>query len=223
MADTMNYDQLVAAVQAYLENTFPQTIGTTSMTSTEQINRFILEAERRIFNSVQIPNLRKNVTGCCAQGNPYLTAPDDWLANYSLAVIDSDGLYTYLINKDVSFIRESYPDPTDYAAPKFYAVFDDNTYIIGPTPDARYDMELHYFYYPESIVDAETSWLGTYHSPALLHGTLLEAAIFMKEEVDVIANYQKRYDDALMELKQLGDAKNRQDNYRTTQVRYPVV
>ncbi|MFZ9615165.1 MAG: phage adaptor protein [Fluviibacter sp.] len=218
----MNYTQLAAAIRAYTENDFPDTIGTGGLSSDEQIDTFIREAEQRVFNRVQLLDLRKNVTGSCTAGNKYLSVPTDWLANFSLAVIDSNGNYEYLLNKDVSFIRQSFPNPTDTGLPYCYAYFDQNSYILGPTPDDNYAVELHYFYYPESIVDAGTSWLGDNFDSVLLYGSLLEAYTFMKGEADVIAEYQKRYDEALSMLKALGEGKNRQDMYRTQQVRYPV-
>jgi hypothetical protein len=226
----MNYAALFDAIKGYVENDFPNTTWTApdgtsqdTFTSTEQINTFIQEAEQRIYNSVQLLDLRKNVTGNATQYNKYLTVPSDWLANFSLAAIDpATGAYTYLLNKDVNYIREAFPIPTSYGTPTHYAMFDQNSYILGPTPDANYAMELHYFYYPQSIVTAGTSWLGDNFDSILLYGSLLEAYTFMKGEQDVIAMYQKRYDDAMALLKELGEGKNRQDMYRTQQVRYPV-
>jgi hypothetical protein len=225
----MNYAQLFEAIKGYVENDFPNTswtdsagTGTVTFTSTEQINTFIVNAEERIFNAVQLLDLRKNVTGNCTAGNKYLSVPTDWLANFSLAVIDGDGNYEYLLNKDVSYIRQAFPNPNDEGLPSHYAYFDENSYILGPTPDDDYEVELHYFYYPPSITTASTSWLGDNFESVLLYGSLLEAYTFMKGEQDVIAGYQKRYDEALNLLKQLGEGKNRQDMYRTEQVRYPV-
>jgi len=225
----MNYAELFETIKGYVENDFPNTSwtgsdgsSTVTLTSTEQINTFIQEAEQRIFNAVQLLDLRKNVTGNMTAGNKYLAVPTDWLANFSMAVIDDTGRYEYLLNKDVSFIRQSFPNPNDEGIPTHYAYFDENSYILGPTPDENYAVELHYFYYPDSIVTAGTSWLGDNFDSVLLYGSLLEAYTFMKGESDVIAGYQKRYDEALGMLKQLGEGKNRQDMYRTTQVRYPV-
>lgn len=225
----MNYAQLFETIKGYVENDFPNTswVGpdgsnTVTLTSTEQIDTFIREAEQRIFNTVQLLDLRKNVTGNTTMGNKYLSVPSDWLANFSLAVIKPSGEYEYLLNKDVSFIRQSFPNPNDTGVPEFYAYFDKDSFILGPTPDQSYDVELHYFYYPPSIVDAGTSWLGDNFDSALLYGALLEAYTFMKGEADVMAEYQKRYDGAMAMLKQLGEGKNRQDQYRTLQVRYPV-
>jgi hypothetical protein len=210
----MNYTQLVNEIQSYTENTF----------QTADIDTFITQAEQRIYNSVQLPALRKNVTGNLTAGNKYLAMPSDWLSTFSLAVINANNEYLYLLNKDVNFIRQSFPD-TDaefYGQPQYYAVFDNNTFIVGPTPDASYNAELHYFYYPESITTAGTSWVGDNFSSVLLYGSLLEAYTYMKGEADVMAEYQKRYDDAMQLLIQLGDGKNRQDAYRSGQVRVPV-
>ena len=211
---SLNYAQLVVQIQDYTENTF----------TTTDINNFIRQAEQRIYNTVQLPALRRNVTGTLSIGNKYLAMPTDWLSTFSLAVINTANEYSYLLNKDVNFIRQSFPDTdTDfYGEPQYYAVFDNATFIVGPTPDANYSAELHYFYYPESIVTAGTSWVGTNFSSALLYGSLLEAYTYMKGEKDVLDNYRNRYDEAMLLLKQLGDGKNRQDSYRSGQVRYPV-
>jgi len=208
----MNYAQLVAEIESYTENQF----------QVADINTFIDQAEQRIYNTVQLPALRKNVTGTTTAGNKYLTCPPNWLATFSLAVIDADDNYSYLLNKDVNFIRAAYPSPTSTSIPEYYALFDQDTFILGPTPDDNYAMELHYFYYPDSIVTAGTSWLGDNFDSALLYGALLEAYTYMKGEADVLAGYQKRYDEAMALLKQLGDGKNRQDAYRSGQVRVPV-
>jgi hypothetical protein len=226
----MNYTTLFDTIQGYVENEFPDTTvndssgsGTSTFTSKEQIDTFIKEAEQRIYNSVQILALRKNVTGQVTAGNRYLSTPSDWLANFSLAAIDPvTGGYEYLLNKDVNYIREAFPFPATSGKPTHYAYFDEDSYILGPTPDADYVMELHYFYYPQSIVDAGTSWLGDNFDSVLLYGSLLEAYTFMKGETDVIQNYTARYNEALALLKQLGEGKNRQDMYRTQQARVPV-
>ena len=212
----MNYTQLVAEIQNYTENQF----------TTDVVNTFITQAEQRVYNTVQLPALRKNVTGNATAGNKYLGIPSDWLSTFSMAVINNNNEYLYLLNKDVNFIRQSFPD-TDadfYGEPQYYAVFDNSSFILGPTPDANYDIELHYFYYPESITVSPTgtTWLGDHFSSVLLYGSLLEAYTYMKGEQDIMADYQRRYDDALMLLKQLGDGKDRQDAYRSGQVRYPV-
>ena len=210
----LTYAQLVVQIQDYTENTFTVT----------DINNFIQQAEQRIYNTVQLPALRKNVTGSLSSGNKYLTMPTDWLATFSLAVINTSNEYNYLLNKDVNFIRQSFPDTDSdfYGEPQYYAVFDNATFIVGPTPDANYSSELHYFYYPESIVTASTTWVGNNFSSVLLYGSLLEAYTYMKGEKDVMMEYQKRYDDAMVLLKQLGDGKDIQDAYRSGQVRYPV-
>lgn len=224
----MNYSTLFKTIQAYVENDFPTTVvvdtalANTNFTNKEQIDTFIRQAEQRIYNSVQLPDFRKNVTGSCTDGNKYLAVPSDWKATFSLARINADGTQYFLLNKDVEFMREAFPDPTSTGAPTHYAIFDDTTFILGPTPDDDYSMELHYFYYPQSIVDASTSWLGNNFDEVLLYGSLLEAYTFMKGEGDVIQVYQKRYDEGMALLKVLGEGKNRQDMYRTTQARYPV-
>ena len=218
----MNYTQLTASIKAYCENDFPQAVGAGGLTSAEQIARFVQQAEQRIYNSIQFPALRKNVTGNSTVNNKYLATPVDWLATFSLARINADGSYEYLLNKDVNFIREAVPFPAVSGAPTHYAIFDENTFILGPTPDASYSMELHYFYYPQSIVTAGTSWLGDNLDSLLFYGSLLEAAAFMKSEPDTVKNYMERYNEAFMMGKQLGEGKDRQDMYRTPQVRYPV-
>ena len=210
----MTYTELVAQIQDYTENTF----------TTTDINTFITQAEQRIYNTVQLPALRKNVTGSLSAGNKYLSMPSDWLATFSLAVINTDNEYLYLLNKDVNFIRQSFPDTDSafYGEPQYYAVFNSTSFIVGPTPDTNYSAELHYFYYPESITTAGTSWIGNNFSSVLLYGSLLEAYTYMKGEVDVMNTYKARYDEAMLLLKQLGDGKDRQDAYRSGQVRYPV-
>jgi hypothetical protein len=212
----MNYSQLVTEIQSYTENQF----------TTVDVDTFITQAEQRIYNSVQLPALRKNVTGTMTAGNKYLAVPTDWLSTFSLAVINDANEYMYLLNKDVNFIRQAFPD-TDadfYDEPQYYAVFDNTSFILGPTPDQSYDIELHYFYYPESIttVVGGQTWLGDNFSSILLYGALLEAYTYMKGEADVIQQYQRRYDEAMQLLLQLGDGKNRQDAYRSGQVRIPV-
>jgi hypothetical protein len=224
----MDYTTLFETIKGYVENDFPDTAwagsagSTVTLTSTEQINTFIQQAELRINNTVQLLVQRKNATINCVTGNPYVTAPADWLANFSLAVITPSGNYEFLLNKDVSYIRSSFPNPATQGLPTHYADFDDNTFLMGPTPDSNYSLDINYFYYPPSIVTTGTSWLGDNFDAALLYGALLEAYTFMKGEADVIAGYQKRYDDSIMMLKELGEGKNRQDMYRDPQVRYPV-
>jgi hypothetical protein len=303
----MNYIELSQAIQNYSENT--ETLFV------ESIPLFVQEAERRIFNTVQLPSLRKNVTGTMSTNNKYIALPDDWLANYSLAVIDTSGAYSYLLNKDVNFIRESYPTPTSTGLPKYYALFgsqinaiNELSLIVGPTPDANYDVELHYFYYPVSIVQGVitafdtitggsaynngtyynvgltggsgtyahatvvvaagavtsvtlnnggslyavggilttantniggsgagfsvpvlsvanttgTSWLGDNYDPALFYGSMREAVIFMKGEQDMVTYYEKMFQDALGQLKRLGDGLERGDAYRDGQTKLRV-
>jgi len=219
----MNYATLVETIQAYTENDFPDTAGSGGLTSAEQIATFVEQAEQRIYNIVQLLELRKNVTGNATATNMYLSVPSDWLANFSLAVIDpTSGAYDYLLNKDVNYIREAFPYPATTGKPTHYAMFDQDSYLLGPTPDANYNMELHYFYYPQSIVTAGTSWIGDNFDSVLLYGSLLEAYTFMKGEADVLAKYQERYNEALALLKVLSEGKNRQDMYRTQQIRFPV-
>ena len=224
----MNYATLFKTVQAYAENDFPDTVvvdtsaSSTDFLAKEQIDTFIRQAEQRVYHAVQLLELRKNVTGSTTSGNKYLTVPNDWLANFSLAVIDGDGRYQYLLNKDVNFIRESFPNPSVTGLPTHYAMFDDQSYILGPTPDDDYEVELHYFYIPSSIVDTSTSWLGDNFDFVLLYGTLIEAYTFMKGESDMQTLYQQRYNEGMAMLKQLSEGKNRQDMYRTRQSRYPV-
>tara|TARA_R100000234_G_scaffold39286_4_gene23377 strand:+ start:1710 stop:2390 length:681 start_codon:yes stop_codon:yes gene_type:complete len=225
----VNYAELFETIKGYCENDFPTTSFTDSvgsvinLTSTEQINKFITLAEQRVYNSVQILDLRKSVAGNVTLNNKFLTVPNDWLATFSLAVIDpTSGEYSYLLNKDVNFIRESFPNPATTSKPTHYALFDKDTFILGPTPDAGYEVELYYFYYPESIVTATTSWLGSNYDSVLLYGSLLEAQIFMKGEADVSAAYTERYNQALAGLRILSEGKNRQDTYRNHQVRLKV-
>jgi len=210
----MTYTELVAAIKSYTENDY----------STADINTFIENAEQRIYNTVQLPDLRKNVTGTMTSGNKYFTLPSDWLSTFSIAVVNADNEYTYMLNKDVNFIRESFPD-TDagyYGLPQYYAIFDDTSMILGPTPDDNYESELHYYYYPESIVTAGTSWLGNNFDTALFYGSLLEAAAFLKEDPDIVTNYTARYSEAMQLLQNLGEGKNRRDAYRSGQIRIPV-
>jgi hypothetical protein len=224
----MDYNTLFSQIQTYTENVFPPgyLANGSSISYTDQINTFIYQAEERIYNTVQIPSLRNNVTGNCTAGNKYLACPNDYLSTYSLAIINSDGTYTYLLNKDVNFIRESYPSPTITGTPKYYALFgsrlnDPNelSFILGPTPDISYGAELHYFYYPESIVDAGTSWLGDNYSPVLLYGSLVEAYTYMKGEPDLLKAYNDKYNEALAQLKRLGDGLERGDAYRDGQTK----
>jgi len=218
----VNYTELVTAVSDYTENTFP----------TADMNTFIRQAEQRIYNSVQFPSIRKNVVGVTSTSNKYLACPSDFLAVYSMAVIDGTGVYEYLLNKDVNFIRQAYPSPTDTAIPKYYALFgptvvsnvitNELSFILGPTPNAVYNVELHYYYYPESIVTASTTWLGDNFDSVLLYGTLVEAITYMKGETDMVALYNGKYSEALALAKRLGDGMERQDAYRSGQFRQAV-
>jgi len=210
----MNYTELKVNIQDICENEFTD----------DQLAMFTQQAEQKIYNTVQIPALRKNVTGTTTTGIAYLQIPSDFLYCYSLAIIDGSGDYHFLLNKDVNFIREAYPSNgvAARALPAHYANFDDSSFVLGPTPDAAYAAELHYGYYPESIVTAGTTWLGDEFDSALLNGTLVEAIRFMKGEQDVVVMYEKLYLQAIGLLKNLGDGKLRQDAYRSGQVRLPV-
>ena len=227
----MNYSELSAAIQTYTENNFPAiTLADSStVSSTAQINRFIQQAEQRIYNSVQFPFLRKNVTGTITANNKYLSCPEDFLSSYSLAIFSGSGAYTFLLNKDVNFMREAYPTPTDTGTPKYYALFgptvsgstisNELSFLLGPTPDATYSAELHYYYYPESITTALTTWLGDNFDTVLLYGSLIEAYTFMKGESDMIGLYEGKYKEALALAKRLGDGLERSDAYRSGQYR----
>lgn len=215
----MLYSELCTAIQDYVENSF----------STEQLNIFIKQIEQRVYNSVQLPDLRKTTVVTTTQASPYVDLPEDFLSVFAISVTDTNGLYSFLLNKDVNFMREAYPDSTYQAVPKYYALFGPQVsnnlalrIILGPTPDQAYSLELNYFHYPPSIVDAGESWLGAYFDSVLLWGCVLEAYHHLKGEADLIASYQKRYEDALALVKQLGDGKDRQDAYRSGQVRQPV-
>ena len=301
----MNYEQLYNNIQSYAENTEQLFVA--------NIPVFVMEAEERIYNSVQLPSLRKNVIGTMTFGNSYLSCPIDYLSTYSLAVIDSSGNYSYLLNKDVNFIRQSYPNPTSTGMPQYYALFgtqynnnNELSFILGPTPDTNYNAELHYFYYPPTIVQGQisllgnitggslytngiyqnvsltggsganatadiliasgavvscnlkfggnfyavgdvlscsslgstgsgfsilvnavsnatgTSWLGDNYDPVLFYGAMREAMIFMKGEQDMVAYYQKMYEEALAQLNRLGTGLERGDAYRNGQARIMV-
>ena len=187
------------------------------------IPNFVQLAEERIYNSVQIPAIRKNVTGTMTNTFPYFQLPSDWLSTFSLAVIDPvTGEYEYLLNKDVNFIRAAYPPPNSTGKPKYYAIWDDNTMILGPTPDLAYTAELHYYYYPASIVNVNNTWLGDNFETVLLYGSLREAYTYLKGEQDMMTYYEQKYQEALGLLKRLGDGLDRQDAYRSGQVRIPV-
>ena len=222
----MNYTELSTAIQNYAENTESNFVA--------EIPTFVTQAEQRIYNSIQFPSIRKNMTGVMQTNNKYLSCPDDFLAVYSLAVIDDTGVYEYLLNKDVNFIRQAYPQPTDTGLPRYYALFgpkvasgvitDELSFILGPTPDANYNVELHYYYYPESITTAADgrTWLGDNFDTVLLYGSLVEAYTYMKGEADMMQLYNQKYMEALSLAKRLGDGMERQDAYRSGQYRQPV-
>jgi len=223
----MNYSELVAAITSYTENQF----------ATVDMDTFISQAEQRIYNTIQFPSLRRNVTGTLTANQKYLACPDDFLSVYSMAIFPAaGGDYTFLLDKDVNFIREAYPNPTTTGTPKYYALFgpstnsspvvilNELTFILGPTPNTAYNVELHYFFYPESIttVASGQTWLGDNFDTVLLYGSLVEAYIYMKGETDMMALYEGKYKEALGMAKRLGDGLERQDAYRSGQYRQPV-
>jgi len=220
----MNYTQLSSAIQAYTENTDTSFVA--------NIPVFVAQAEQRIYNTIQFPSLRKNMLGVVSTTTPYLSAPSDYLATYSLAVIGADGSYEYLLNKDVNFIRQAYPSASDTGLPRYYALFGPTvsgstittelSFMLGPKPDANYQVELHFFYYPESIVTAGTTWLGDNFDTVLLYGSLVEAYTYMKGEQDIMGIYNGKYQEALALAKRLGDGLERQDAYRSGQFRQKV-
>jgi hypothetical protein len=219
----MNYTELKQAVESYTQNEFSATDFAT----------FTKQAEQRIYNFAQPANLRKNVTGTLTSGNKYLSCPADFLSVYSIAIID-DGDYVYLLDKDVNFMREVYPSSSGTGVPKYYALFgptvvtstitDELSFILAPTPDSAYTVELHYNYYPESIVDAADgrTWLGDNFDTVLFYGVLMEAYTFMKGEQDLLQLYDAKYKEAIALYKALADGKQRGDTYRDGQVKYPV-
>jgi hypothetical protein len=210
----MNYAQLTQAILDYTES-YEQTF-------IDNVPLFVQQCEERVYNAVQIPAIRKNQTGNFTQSDKYLALPPDYLASFSMAVILADGSQEFLIDKDVNFIRQAYPNPTDEGIPRYYAQFEPYTYIIGPTPDDNYDVELHYYYYPESIVTAGTSWLGDNFETVLLYGSLREAVIFQKGEQDMVTYYESKYQESLALLRELGDGKDRRSAYRDGQLKLPV-
>ena len=221
----MNYTALSNAIQAYTENTEADFVA--------NIPVFVTQAEQRIYNSVQFPSIRKNMTGVVSTTSTYLSAPDDYLATYSLAVIDASGNYEFLLNKDVNFIRQAYPSASDTGLPRYYALFgptvsgstitNELTFMLGPKPDANYTVELHYYYYPRSItLTPFTSWLGENFDSVLLYGSLVEAYTYMKGEADMMQLYNGKFMEALALAKRLGDGMERQDAYRSGQFRQKV-
>lgn len=218
--DITTYSGLTSAIQQYTQIEY---VGDSAEpTFISNIPNFIANTEKIINNHVQLPAFRKNVTSTCTAGFPYVDLPNDFLSVFSFAAVGDEG-YAYMLNKDVNYIREAYPYPAVTGFPKCYGLFNDEAFILGPTPDDEYTVEMHYYAVPESIVTAGTTWVSTNFPNVLLWGSLIEAYIFLKGEADVIQAYQTKFQEALEELKQLGDAKNRQDNYRTTQVRDKVV
>jgi hypothetical protein len=237
----MTYTELVAAIQSYTENQFPATYlaDNTTVSSTTQINTLIEQAEQRIYNSVQFPSIRKNQYSLITANNKYVSLPDDFLAVYSLALVTGvtggnldTGTFEYLLNKDANFIRQAYPTPNSTGEPKYYALFgptivssaitNELSIILGPTPDAAYYVELHYYYMPESITTAGQTWLGDNFDTVLLYGSLVEAYTYMKGEADIIGLYDTKYKEALALAKRLGDGMERTDSYRTGQVRIAI-
>ena len=234
----MNYTTLYNTIQSYTENQFPDVYlaNGSTVSATTQINTFITQAEQRIYNSVQFPSLRKNQYSPITVNNKYISLPEDFLSVYSLALVTGviggnldTGTFEYLLNKDVNFIRQAYPAPNDTGVPKYYALFgptiinsaitNELSLILGPTPDAAYYVELHYYYYPESITTANTTWLGDNFDTVLLYGSLVEAYSFMKGEADIIAGYDMKYKEALALAQRLGDGLERSDAYRSGQYR----
>ena len=211
----MNYATLVQTIQEYVQSTETSFVA--------NIPTFVQLAEERIYNTVQIPAIRRNQIGTLTSNNKYLTLPGDWLATFSLAVIAPvTGAQEFLLDKDVNFIRQSFPNPNDTGVPQYYAIFDQNTLILGPTPNSNYQVELHYYYYPESIVTAGTSWVGDNFETVLLYGSLREAYTYLKGEQDLIANYEAKYQEGLQLIIRMGDGLNRRDAYRSGQARVPV-
>ena len=228
----MNYTQLTDAICDYTQNFDTDFVS--------NIPVFVQQAEERIFNTVQFPALRKNQYSLITTNNKYISLPNDFLSVFSLALVTGviganldTGTYEYLLNKDVNFIRQAYPTPNDTGEPKYYALFGPTivssaittelSLILGPTPDAAYYVELHYFYYPQSIVTASTSWLGDNYDPVLLYGSLVEANTFMKGEADMTALYNTKYTEALVQAKRLGDGLERGDAYRDGQYKQKVI
>lgn len=218
--DITTYAGLVNAIQAFTE--------VDETTFIDNIPTFVQDVERLVNNTVQLPAFRRNVTGSATANFPYLTLPSDFLATFSVAVMNTDeplvpNNYRYMLNKDVNYIREMFPYPAVTGVPQYYALFDNNTYILGPTPDVNYNIELHYFAYPESIVTAGSTWVSTNFPNVLLYGALAESYIFLKGENDLIQTYQAKFEQAMAPLKQLGDGKDRTDAYRTVMPRDKIV
>ena len=218
----MNYTELYAAIVDFTESS--------EQLFLDNIPVFVEQAEARIYNSVQLPALRKNVLGTMTVNNKYLSCPNDFLSSFSLALVDANGEYHYLLNKDVNFMREAYPNPLDVGQPKYYSLFgpqlsypNELSFIMAPTPDANYSAELHYFFYPESIVTAGTSWVGDNYSPVLLYGALREAVIFQKGEADMVASYENKFQEGIQQIVRLGAGLERGDSFRDGQFRIKQV
>lgn len=206
------YATLVDTIYGYLQTD-------SNGISTADMDTIIRQAEQRIYYDVQIPVLKKNVTGTLTSGNRYLTTPDDYLATYSIAV-NNDNVYEYLLPKEVAFLREAYPSTSTTGVPRYYAIFDNDTFLIAPPPDDNYEVELHYFYEPPSIVDQTSgTWLSENAENALLYGCLFEAYTYLKGEPDLVSLYATRYKEAIDALKVIGEGRNRSDTYRNSEQR----
>ena len=210
----MTYAELVAAIKSYTENEETDFVA--------EIPNFVRQAEDRIQHMVQLPMFRKAQQGVLTASNRYLATPDDFISSFSIAVVNSDGEYSYLLNKDVNFIREAFSKVSTEGQPRFYALWDEDHFILGPTPNTALQVDLHYYYKPASIVTEGSTWLGDEAESTLLYACLLEAYTYMKGEPDLMTLYDTRYKEALIKLKELGDGKNRQDAYRSGQVRMAV-
>ena len=207
----MNYTELTNAIKEYTDNT--------ETTFVNNIPNFVRQTEERIYRSILIPELRKNVTTSLSTSNRFLAKPTDFLAVFSIAVVDGSSNYSFLLPKDVNFIREAYPATATSGLPVYYSLFDGDNFLIAPTPDSTYTVQLHYYYDPPSIVTSSTSWLGDNAEATLLYGTLVEAYTFMKGEADIISFYKTRYDEAMAGLQQLADGRNKRDSYRNGEPR----
>ena len=207
----MNYTELTNAIKEYTDNT--------ETTFVNNIPNFVRQTEERIYRSILIPELRKNVTTALTSSNRFLAKPTDFLAVFSIAVVDGSSNYSFLLPKDVNFIREAYPATGTTGFPVYYSLFDGDNFLIAPTPDSTYTVQLHYYYDPPSIVTSSTSWLGDNAEATLLYGTLVEAYTFMKGEADIISFYKTRYDEAMAGLQQLADGRNKRDSYRNGEPR----
>ena len=207
----MNYTELTNAIKEYTDKT--------ETTFVNNIPNFVRQTEERIYRSILIPELRRNVTTSLTTSNRFLAKPTDFLAVFSIAVVDGSSNYSFLLPKDVNFIREAYPATATSGLPVYYSLFDGDNFLIAPTPDSTYTVQLHYYYDPPSIVTSSTSWLGDNAESTLLYGSLVEAATFMKGEPDIVGFYKTRYEEALEGLRQLADGRNKRDSYRNGEPR----